>query len=128
MSNSKKTLGTLKFSDQPMNKRILSATGILAKLNSRDECLLTAADSRFNNEQSIDLSEVNLTNGDPVIHPEHYQGNGYEVLDIIQDIELNFNLGNVLKYILRAGRKDLKLKEEDLEKALFYLKRELEVE
>jgi len=64
--------------------------------------------------------------GDPVVHPDHYQGNGYEVLDIIEDFELNFNLGNVLKYILRAGRKDSELKEEDLEKALFYLKREVE--
>ena len=73
-----------------------------------------------------DYNEKN--NGDPVVHPDHYQGNGYEVLDIIDDFDLNFNLGNVLKYVLRAGRKNSELKEEDLEKALFYLKRELEVE
>ena len=69
-----------------------------------------------------------ISSGDSVVHPDHYQGNGYEVLDIIDDFELNFNLGNVLKYILRAGRKNSDLKEEDLEKALFYLKRELDVE
>lgn len=74
----------------------------------------------------VDLSCAIESNGDPVVHPDHYQGNGYEVLDIIEDFDLNFNLGNVLKYILRAGRKDSELKEEDLEKALFYLKREVE--
>ena len=128
MSNSKKISETLKFSDQPTNKKILSATGILARLNSRDDCLLSGSFSRFSEQNHIDLSEISSSNGDPVVHPDHYQGNGYEVLDIIEDFELNFNLGNVLKYILRAGRKDIKLKEEDLEKALFYLKRELEVD
>ena len=123
MSNFKIKLDPLKFSDQPMKKTIPSATGILARLNIRDQCLLTDSSVRM---PPIDLSEI--SNGDPVVHPEHYQGNGYEVLDIIDDFELNFNLGNVLKYILRAGKKNSELKEEDLEKALFYLKRELEVE
>lgn len=100
-----------------------SATGILARLNIRDHCLLSDASTKL---PSIDLSDIG--DGDPVVHPDHYQGNGYEVLDIIDDFELNFNLGNVLKYILRAGKKNSQLKEEDLEKALFYLKRELEVE
>ena len=106
-----------------MSKRMTSATGILARLNIRDQCLLTDSSVKM---PAIDLSDI--SDGDPVVHPEHYQGNGYEVLDIIDDFELNFNLGNVLKYILRAGRKKTELKEEDLEKALFYLKRELEVE
>ena len=97
-----------------MKNRISSATEIIARLNSRDECLTS--------KHTVDLSD---TSGDPVLHPEHYQGQGYEVLDIIEDFELNFNLGNVLKYLLRAGRKNSELKEEDLEKALFYLKREL---
>ena len=99
-----------------------SATGILARLNTRDQCLLSDSGKM----PSIDLSDT--SNGDSVVHPEHYQGNGYEVLDIIDDFELNFNLGNVLKYLLRAGKKNSELKEEDLEKALFYLKRELDVD
>ena len=78
--------------------------------------------------ECIDLVKMKENSGDPVVHPEHYQGNGYEVLDIIDDFDLNFNLGNVLKYVLRAGRKNSELKEEDLEKALFYLKRELEID
>lgn len=59
-----------------------------------------------------------------VNHPPHYQGNGIEVIDIIESFELNFNLGNTIKYVLRAGNKGNK--KEDLEKAVWYLKRELE--
>jgi hypothetical protein len=59
-----------------------------------------------------------------VNHPEHYQGNGIEVIDIIDAFDLNFNLGNSIKYILRADKKGFKKK--DLEKAVWYLNRELE--
>jgi len=58
-----------------------------------------------------------------VNHPPHYQGNGIEVIDIIESFDLNFNLGNTVKYVLRAGKKGNK--KEDLEKAVWYLKREL---
>lgn len=58
-----------------------------------------------------------------VNHPAHYQGNGIEVIDIIEGFDLNFNLGNTVKYVLRAGKKGNK--KEDLEKAVWYLKREL---
>jgi len=102
---------------------INSATEIIAKLRAKEEAINSKPRIEF-----IDLSKLEVNNGDPVVHPDHYQGNGYEVLDIIDDFALNFNLGNVLKYVLRAGRKDSELKEEDLEKALFYLKRELEVD
>lgn len=56
-------------------------------------------------------------------HPSHYKGNNYEVIEIIEDFELNFNLGNVIKYILRAGKKGNKM--EDLQKAYWYLGREI---
>jgi len=58
-----------------------------------------------------------------VNNPPHYKGNGIEVIDIIENFELNFNLGNTIKYVLRAGKKGNK--KEDLEKAVWYLKREL---
>jgi len=47
----------------------------------------------------------------------------YDVIDIAKDYQLNFNRGNVLKYIIRAGKKDNEI--QDLEKALDYLKREI---
>ena len=39
-------------------------------------------------------------------HPEYYRSNGFEVADFIEAFNLNFNLGNVIKYICRAGHKD----------------------
>lgn len=59
-----------------------------------------------------------------VNHPNHYaQGRKYEPIEVIKDWDLNFNLGNTVKYISRAGRKEDML--EDLEKALFYLNHEI---
>lgn len=63
-----------------------------------------------------------------VNHPSHYaEGRKYEPIDVIEDWELGFNLGNTIKYISRAGRKDKNKEIEDLEKALFYLKRQIEL-
>ncbi len=60
---------------------------------------------------------------DHVNHPSHYQGNSIEVIDIIEDFQLGFHLGNAIKYILRSDKKGRK--EEDLRKAIWYLEREL---
>jgi len=60
---------------------------------------------------------------DLVNKPKHYQGNGIEVIDIIDSFNLNFNLGNSIKYILRADKKGNK--KQDLQKALWYLNHEL---
>ena len=55
----------------------------------------------------------------------HYDnGKDYDVIDIIHDYELNFSRGNILKYVIRAGRKIDELK--DLLKAQDYLSREIE--
>ena len=57
-----------------------------------------------------------------VNHPKHYNPGKIEVIDAIEDWNLDFSEGNIIKYIVRAGNKsDNKL--EDLQKALFYLKR-----
>jgi len=58
-----------------------------------------------------------------VNHPDHYQGSKMEVIDIIEDYSLGFSLGNAVKYILRADKKGNK--KQDLEKALWYINREL---
>ncbi len=64
-----------------------------------------------------------------VNHPPHYGGgdNPLEVIKIIDYYKLNFNLGCVLKYILRSGKKDGADKITDFEKALWYLNHELEL-
>lgn len=56
-------------------------------------------------------------------HPTHYQGNGLEVIDVIEAFKLDFNLGNAIKYILRAGKKGDR--KEDLEKASWYISRSI---
>jgi hypothetical protein len=60
-----------------------------------------------------------------VNNPEHYGGkqNTYEVIKVIEAWDLNFHLGNVVKYISRAGKKDKTKLKEDLEKAKWYLDR-----
>lgn len=63
---------------------------------------------------------------DQVDHPSHYNTGKIEVIDAIEDWQLGFHLGNVVKYIARAGKKDPLKKKEDLNKALWYLKRELD--
>tara|TARA_R110000796_G_scaffold66805_2_gene153535 strand:- start:1760 stop:1966 length:207 start_codon:yes stop_codon:yes gene_type:complete len=56
----------------------------------------------------------------------HYDnGKNYDVIDIINDYELNFSRGNVLKYVIRAGKKSDELG--DLLKAQDYLSREIEL-
>ncbi len=59
------------------------------------------------------------------IRPNYYKAKGVETIDVIEAFDLNFNLGNVIKYVLRAGKKQGEEKEKDLNKALFYLKREV---
>lgn len=57
--------------------------------------------------------------------PDYYKGDdGFDVIDIIKMLNLNFNLGNVLKYIVRAGKKTPD-RIQDLEKAAEYLRREM---
>ena len=60
-----------------------------------------------------------------VNHPQHYGGkdNPYEAIKVIEAWDLGFCLGNTVKYISRAGKKDDTIQE--LEKALWYLKREI---
>ena len=61
---------------------------------------------------------------DPVNNPSHYcAGRMYEPIDVINDWELDFDLGNVVKYVSRAGRKNNTI--EDLKKAEFYLRHKI---
>jgi hypothetical protein len=61
-------------------------------------------------------------------HPSHYQGQKFEVIDVIEDFQLGFHLGNAIKYILRAGKKDddEDTYETDLRKAMWYIEREID--
>lgn len=66
------------------------------------------------------------SDSEAVNHPQHYGGdkNPHEAIKVIEHYNLNFNLGNVVKYVLRSGKKGSTL--EDLEKAKWYISREIE--
>lgn len=70
-------------------------------------------------------SKQELPSIDLVNHPPHYKSEtGLESIDVIEAFELGFNLGNAVKYILRCNKKGNKI--QDLDKAIWYLKREIE--
>jgi len=60
---------------------------------------------------------------DNVNHPSHYKVGGIETIDFIEAKKLNYNVGNVVKYITRADHKGNR--KEDLLKAQWYLNREI---
>ncbi len=66
-----------------------------------------------------------LADNDLINHPPHYKAGGIETIDFIEAKDLNYRLGNVVKYVSRAGKKSSD-PVQDLEKAMFYLKREID--
>ena len=55
--------------------------------------------------------------------PHYDNGKDYDIIDVCKDYSLNFNRGNILKYVARAGLKQNELS--DLLKAKDYLEREI---
>ena len=73
--------------------------------------------------QDVEVSKI----ADDITNPAHYtKGRKYEPKDVIRDWELNFNLGNAVKYISRNGRKQGESDIKDLMKAVTYLNFEIE--
>ena len=64
---------------------------------------------------------------DPVNHPSHYTKGKIEVADFIADQKLNFDRGNAVKYVCRAGSKDPEKEVQDLEKAIWYINHEIKM-
>ena len=82
---------------------------------------------RVDRFKSTTLGEERTPSSDNVSHPPHYAdgwSNGAEVIDLTE--HLSFCAGNVVKYVCRAGRKDPDKYVEDLEKARWYIDREIE--
>ena len=74
-----------------------------------------------------ELKEMTLQN---VLRPLHYGGseNPYEVFNVLEawKLDQDFYLGNVIKYVARAGKKNPDKTKEDLQKALVYLQRRID--
>ena len=68
-----------------------------------------------------------LSTNDPVNHPSHYTKGKIEVADFIADQKLNFDRGNAVKYVCRAGSKDPSKEIQDLEKAIWYINHEIKM-
>ena len=82
---------------------------------------------RFKSE-AVDKNFKKKTEGknDIIEHPAHYT-QGIECMDYIESHKLNYARGNIIKYVTRAGLKDASKEVEDLEKARWYLDREIEL-
>jgi hypothetical protein len=66
-------------------------------------------------------------NNDAVNHPSHYTDGGIETIDFIEAKKLPYHLGNAIKYVSRAGKKDQNKTIEDLQKAVWYIERYIKV-
>ena len=64
---------------------------------------------------------------DAVNHPSHYTDGGIETIDFIEAKKMPYHLGNAIKYISRAGKKDQDKTVEDLQKAIWYINRYIKV-
>lgn len=82
-------------------------------------------ESKISNFQEQERILAGIPVKDNVNHPKHYKGKTLEVIDVLEDFKLGYHLGNAVKYILRAGKKNPDHRE-DLQKAIWYLNRYLE--
>lgn len=78
--------------------------------------------------QMTTVKEEETAKIEAVNHPSHYNTGQIEVIDAILDWDLSFCLGNVVKYVARAGKKNKETYLEDLRKAAWYLAKEIEVQ
>lgn len=92
---------------------------VISKMETAESCITVDADSVKDLCITTDVKPISVSNA--VDHPSHYNKGKIEVIDFIEDQQLPFHLGNVVKYIARAGSKGDKL--EDLKKARWYLDR-----
>lgn len=81
-------------------------------------------EKKFDINKEIDSFLNIFLVSDNITSPDHYQGkSGCQAIDVIENFELNYNLGNVIKYVLRCRKKGELLN--DLKKACYYLRREI---
>lgn len=107
-----------KYSKVPKKKKVDATLANMAA--KRKEVDVTLANMIANTLEEPEVKVVELKE-DVINHPSHYTRGKIEVIDFIEDQQLPYHLGNVIKYIARAGYKGDKL--EDLKKARWYLDR-----
>lgn len=85
------------------------------------ECL----NINYSPEEDLDKALKIISEAETVNHPTHYNDGKIEVIEYIEDKKLGFCLGNAIKYISRAGKKDPTKEVEDLQKAIWYIERHI---
>jgi hypothetical protein len=103
---------------QPYTKK-LKELGITAEQYARHLAALEKPKTRL-------ASSADFAKPDPVNNPTHYTDGGIETIDFIEAKRLGYHLGNVVKYICRAGKKGTNMGLQDLQKARWYLDRAIE--
>jgi hypothetical protein len=111
-----------------IEKQIEEQTGVPVLVEEVSESRVEKLKQIFNEAQERKKrgrpAKDKLSSSDPVNSPAHYTDGGIETIDYIEAKNLNYHLGNVVKYVSRAGKKGEIL--QDLEKAMWYLTREIE--
>lgn len=100
------------------SKKVNKFTPVISKTETT-ESYINANSVEDLYDVTTDIKPNKISNA--INHPSHYNRGKIEVIDFIEDQGLSFHLGNVVKYIARAGHKGNKL--EDLKKARWYLDR-----
>ena len=109
---------------KPALKLVNESEENVRKMHKDFDNLVNFHARRFTKEEieALDKNWVEFPN-DRVNSPPHYTTGGIETIDFIEAKDLNYRLGNVIKYVSRAGKKGDPL--EDLRKAKWYLEREI---
>ena len=85
---------------------------------------MSKCNDKHSNYYNVPVNKLNNT------RPDYYGGkdNTYEVFNVLEawNIDKDFYLGNVIKYVARAGKKDFSKTKEDLQKAMVYLQRKID--
>ena len=113
----------------PSQVLLAKKMGITAEQYARHLTALSRPKIRLASVATSDTSITDKTEfimPDPVNHPAHYTDGGIEVIDFIEAKLLGYHLGNVIKYICRAGKKGTNMGLQDLQKARWYLDRAIE--
>ena len=97
------------------------------KLGSEEPCVKCKGTALIFSEERDDRPNFWEPVHDPVNHPSHYTKGKIEVADFIADQKLNFDRGNAVKYVCRAGSKDPSKEIQDLEKAIWYINHEIKM-
>ena len=79
------------------------------------------------NDVFMEHTKYPVQEDDPVNHPAHYTFGSIEVIDFIESLRFPYHLGNAVKYLSRAGRKDPDKTVEDLRKAIWYINRYIDL-